>query len=123
MSSHAASRKSTPPDTLLAQAVSSKLEDGNIRAAIRLLCSEDSPAPPSLENLHKLQEKHPQAKIDEGCLPDSAQFSPLSVEEMDVRKAILSFSAGSSCGPDGIRLQHLKDLVQCREGGSDFPQH
>lgn len=36
-----ASRKSTPPDTLLAQAVSSKLEDGNIRAAIRLMCSDD----------------------------------------------------------------------------------
>jgi len=65
---------SSPPDTLLAQAVSSKLEDGNIRAAIKLLCSEYSPAPPSLENLHKLQEKRPQAKIDEGCLPEPAQF-------------------------------------------------
>jgi len=44
----------------------------------------------------------------------------LSVDESDVRKAVLSFPAGSSGGHDGLRPQHLKDLVQCRESGSDF---
>ena len=43
-----------------------------------------------------------------------------NVDESDVRKAVLSSPAGSSGGHDGLRLQHLKDLVQCRESGSDL---
>ena len=115
-----ASYRSGSPDTILTQAVTSKLEDGNLRAAIRLLSSNDIPATPSLDNWKKLQEKHPQACQTDKPLPVPAQFSPLSVVEDDVRKAILSFPAGSSGGPDGMRPQHLKDLLQCRESGSDF---
>ena len=51
---------------------------------------------------------------------DPSQSIPLSVEESDVRKAVLSFPAGSSGGPDDLRPQHLKDLVQCRKSGSGF---
>ena len=69
--------------------------------------SDDTPALPSLENLSKLQEKHPQVCKTCGSLPDPAQFTPLSVEEVDVRKAILSFPVGSSGDPDSIRPQHL----------------
>jgi len=47
-------------------------------------------------------------------------YSGLSVAETDVRKAILSFPAGSSAGPDGLRPQHLKDLINCQERGSDL---
>ena len=43
------SRRAQSPDHLLAQAVTSKLEDGNLRAAIRLICSGGTPAPPSRE--------------------------------------------------------------------------
>ena len=32
----------------------------------------------------------------------------------------MSFPAGSSGGPDGLRPQHLKDLVNCREAGPDL---
>ena len=48
--------------------------------------------------------------------PDSV----LSVSEVEVRHAVLSFPAGSSGGPDGMRPQHLKDLVLCQESGVDF---
>jgi len=59
--------------------------------------------------------------LDSGVvLPDSAQFSHLSVDESAVKRAVLTFPAGSSGGPDGLRPQHLKDLVQCQETGSDF---
>ena len=44
----------------------------------------------------------------------------LYVSEIDVRKAIMSFPAGSSAGPDGLRPQHLKDLINCQERGSDL---
>ena len=108
------------PTTTLAQAVTSKLEGGSLRAAIRLLCSEDTPAPRSLENLSKLQQKHPQASLKDGSLPDPKQYNPLSIDEADVRKAVLSFPTGSSVGHDGLRPQHLKDLMQCRESRSDY---
>ena len=44
----------------------------------------------------------------------------LEVSEDDVKMAILSFPAGFSCGPDGIRPQHLKDLIQCQEAGPNL---
>jgi len=48
----------------LAKAISSKLEDGNVKAAVRLLCSDDAPAQPSPESLAQLQAKHPAAAVD-----------------------------------------------------------
>jgi hypothetical protein len=53
------STKST--DFRLAEAVAAKLEDGNLRAAVRLLMSDDKPADVSSETLVKLIEKHPPA--------------------------------------------------------------
>ena len=43
----------------------------------------------------------------------------LTVAEEDVRRAIASFPNGSAGGPDGLRLQHLKDLTgaAAHEGG------
>jgi len=91
-----------------------------MRAAIRLLVSEDTPAMPSVEGLRKLQEKHPLATLDGSTLPLPQSDNILSVTELEVRKAVMSFPAGSSGGPDGLRPQHLKDLLNCREAGSDL---
>ena len=52
-------RRSSP--TTLSQAISAKLEDGNVRAAVCLLMSADSPAVPSLKSLKALYKKHPPA--------------------------------------------------------------
>src|SRR6218665_294375 len=43
-------------------AINAKLEEGNIRAAVRILCDSDGPATPNERNLELLKEKHP---IDE----------------------------------------------------------
>jgi len=67
--------------TLLSQAVTAKLEDGNIRAAIRILNSEDTPEPPCLASLSQLQEKHPTASDMDSSLPPPPQFHCLSVDE------------------------------------------
>jgi len=80
--------------TQMVQAVASKLEDGNIRTAIRILCSNDAPAPPTLENLNKLREIHPTATDTGQPVPDPLQYSPLSVAESDLLKAIQSFPVG-----------------------------
>lgn len=101
----------------LSQAIASKLEDGNVRAAVRLLTSQESPATPSAETLASLRDKHPTSsgKLDE--LPSPSCDNSLVTDEAEVRRAILSFPAGSAGGPDGLRPQHIRDLVLCRESG------
>jgi len=52
-------------DSQLSQAVAAKLEDGNVRAAVCLLMSEDSPAEPcsdSLEATRKTSAGHCQSR-------------------------------------------------------------
>ena len=82
--------------------------------------SEDSPAEPYSDFSAKLQEKHPQATVKADDLPPSSPVHSLSVDESKVRPAVLSFPAGSAGGPDGLRPQHTRDLLLCREAGSDF---
>ena len=106
--------------SLLAQAVSSKLEDGNLKAAIRILNSDEGPVKPSAESLQQLKEKHPPGSGGLTNLPDVNPVNVLSVSDNEVRSAVQSFPAGSSGGPDGMRPQHLKDLASCRESGTDF---
>jgi len=105
---------------MLCQAVTAKLEEGNMRAAIRLLMSDDTPASPSVESLAKLQDKHPSASLDPVDLPPPSQAGCLLVDENEVRRAVLSFPSGSAGGPDGLRPQHIRDMLLCREAGSDF---
>ena len=37
--------------------------------------------------------------------------TPIQVSEDQVAKAILSFPCGSVSGPDGLRPQHIKDMI------------
>ena len=87
----------------LSRAVTSKIEDGNIKAAVRLFCSGDKPAEYSDKVLSALRDKHPPASLVSGTIPDPAPFNPLQVTEAEVLKALKAFPAGSSGGPDGLR--------------------
>ena len=51
---------------------------------------------------------------------DPSEYPQLLVDEVEVKKPILSFPSGSLGGPDGFRPQHLKDLVQSIDSGSNF---
>ena len=44
----------------------------------------------------------------------------ISVDENEIHRAALSFPAGSAGGPDGVRPQHVSDMLMCREVGADF---
>jgi len=107
------SRRATP-NNVLSQTVAAKLEGGNVRAAIRLLISDDTVAAHSVESLDKLKEKHPVSSLKASVLPASQQNRCLSVIESEVRSAVLSFPAGSAGGPDGLRPQHIRDMLLCR---------
>ena len=102
----------------LSAAVSTKIEDGNIKAALRLLCSEDKPADCSDTVFTSMQDKHPPAASDRKPVPAPSSYTPLQVSESVVLQAVRSFPAGSSGGPDGFRPQHLSDLISCKVGGS-----
>ena len=63
-----------------------------------------------------MKEKHPAASVCQP-LPDPSSVTALGVDEATLSKAIQSFPNGSSGGPDGLRPQHLKDLVNNKESG------
>jgi hypothetical protein len=110
------SREEGTPE-LLAEAIASKLEDGNIRAAVRLLCSDDTPAPISRETLEQLKSKHPVAPPDRPTALDPSGTVSLAVDEQSVLKAMKSFPTGSSGGTDGLRPRHIVDLLNNKEKG------
>ena len=102
-------------DHCLASAVMAKIEDGNIKAAIRIITSDDQPAEDNIQTLHGLQERHPCAVLNRQPLPDPTKFSPANFTDEDIIAAVRSFPAGSAGGPDGIRPQHFRDLISNRE--------
>ena len=104
----------------LAKAVTSKVEDGNIKAALRLLCSDDRPADSSDAVLAAMQARHPPAPFDKVSAPDPRSFASLQLTETEVLKAIRSFPAGSSGGPDGLQPQHLLEMVACQANGANL---
>ena len=58
-----------------------------------------------------LQEKHPPSCPDSFFPPLDTQSAPPTMSSTDVIQAVLFFPTGSTGGPDGLRPQHLKDLV------------
>ena len=94
--------------------MASKLEDGNFKAALRLICSDDAPAPDNQDTYQALLDKHPQAPEDRKPFQDpkeSSKFTSFQASVSDVSKALRSFPLGSSGGPDGVTPQHLRDLI------------
>ena len=115
-------RHKTPTaDEKLARLVTSKIEDGNLRSAMRILSSDDTIADNSDSTYQQLLLKHPKATGDldwEGLpSPTDPSINALQVSEADVIRSIRSFPPGSAGGPDGIRPKHLIDLINCRETG------
>ena len=105
----------------LAARISSKLEEGDFKGAVRLASSEDTIRDLDEETLSALRDKHPAAHPDTDIPPASitSQLTPLHVSAEEVDKAIRSFPCASAAGPDGLRPQHLKDMtgVAAGEGG------
>ena len=117
------SRSSPDPLTSLAKRVSSTLEDGDYKGAVRLACSEDSFATIDADTLSTLKDKHPSAHPDT-CFPSVPDMSEAfaHITEKEVAMGIKSFPSGSACGPDGLRPQHLNDLTSesAERGGREL---
>ena len=105
-------RKETDLDKLLAGRVSEKLEEGDFKGAVRLASSDDTLAPMSETTFQALLERHPSPHPDSEISPIDEEVSTImTVSEEEVGRGISSFRKGSAGGPDGLRPQHLKDML------------
>ena len=95
----------------IAKSVSMKLEEGNFKGAVRLLCSDDTQTQTSPDTLKRLREKHACIPPDRRPLTVSTAVSAPVFTEAQVRKAVFTFPAGSSAGHDGLSPQHMKDMI------------
>lgn len=102
-----------------ARRASLKLEDGDVRGAVHILESKDTVAPHNGATAESLRLLHPEAPVNLRPLP-TVSAPPLMATAADVRAAIMSFPSGSAGGPDGLRPQHLKDLIAGRQVGDPF---
>ena len=83
--------------TDLARGVSAKLEEGNYKGAVRLLCSDDTLAPYTNETTQALRDKHPTTPANRRTLPiPAAGDQPLSADVAAVRRALYSFPSGGA---------------------------
>ena len=109
---HASGRRGqSDSDEKVANRASAKLEEGNVKGALRLLASNDALAPQSKATYDSLLALHPPCPTDRRLSPPVASCQPLSVLPLEVGHAIRTFPSGSAGGPDGLRPQHLKDLL------------
>ncbi|GJU06306.1 hypothetical protein Tco_1122736 [Tanacetum coccineum] len=86
-----------------------KLGDGHFTAAFKVLTSSGV-APSTPKTLHELEAKHPYAPLL------NLSSSPLGVDALCVHKDLVlnrirSFPKGTSCGRNGLRAQHLMDIL------------
>jgi hypothetical protein len=106
--------KLTPMERL-AVSVSAKIEDGDVRGAVRLAASDDMIATYCQETIDELVSKHPRA-VAPLQLTATNIIEPLKLLEPVIAGAIKSFPAGSAGGLDGLRPQHLKDMIGGQTG-------
>src|SRR6218665_1878122 len=76
-SNHARNGKTLNNDESIRAAVSAKLEDGNIKAAARILCSGETPAAICDQTFADLQSKHPSPRPDNSPVPPPPSVQPI----------------------------------------------
>lgn len=107
-----------PQKSRLRASVERKLNAEDVSGAVRVLASEDAVAPATADVAETLKAKHP-ADHDDADYPaapcsDDPTAEPVTKEEIAI--AIAWFPNGSSGGVDGLKPQHLKDLVHSTIG-------
>ena len=92
------------------------MDAGDVKGAVRAVCSEDSIAPDTAETLQQLVEKHPRRTTP--LTPRSPTSTSSTVTANVVKTAILSFPAGSAGGPKAMSPQIMKDLISPSNGAA-----
>ena len=98
-------------DQIITNRASAKLEEGDVIGAMRLLSSMDKLATPDAESYNSRIALHPKSPVDRRSGAKWFGFCIIASQFSRHQRAISSFPNGSASGPDGIRPQHLKDLL------------
>lgn len=111
--------KSVQSKDQIIKIASDKLSDGDIKGSVRILCSDEVIAPYNLTTLKALISKHPKRLEDLECNQESHDgnnYEQPPFSRAEIMEGIRSFDNGSAGGVDGLRPQHLKDLVTQTNG-------
>ena len=102
----------------LARRVSSKLEVGDLKGAVRLASSDSVLAEKNGSTLQALKHSsHPDSAFPPAPTPLPQDDEIFAISEEMIVGAIRSFSPGSAGGPDGLSPQHLKDMIHVKAHG------
>src|SRR6218665_1584282 len=105
----------------MAATVSAQIEEGNIRAATQILCSGDAPAPTDNITFEELRSKHPSPPSDRTPMPNpSSSAKAFQTAEAMVFDQIRHFPPGSSGGPDGLKPQHILEMITTKDSGPEL---
>jgi len=85
--------------------------EGDVKGAMRVLCSNDSFIAPDEPRLAAMQLLHRLRPADWRSPLITSTVAPMLATQAAVQAAILSFQGGSFGDPDGMRTQHLKDML------------
>jgi len=93
-----------------AKRASFKLQEGDVRGAARVLSSQESLAPRNKATEDILRTIHPAQPADRRVTPQLLG-SPIIATVSHIKDAVRGFTPGSAGGKDGLKPQHLKDLL------------
>ena len=109
-------RHSQISDEHLPKSITVKIEDGYIRAALRLLLSDDALTEVNDVTFTKLQERHHHSDENRRNFPMLLHIKAfLQESEFEFKAPNSSFPTGFAGDPDGP--QHVSDLLSCLEVG------
>ncbi|XP_055351591.1 uncharacterized protein LOC129597910 [Paramacrobiotus metropolitanus] len=115
-----ARKKRTDQDDLVRR-VGQKIDDGSISGAMRIVMSTDAVLRPTPDVLAELREKHPESDPPLVVRSDPPPQEAARITREEVFAAVHSFPKGSAAGPDGLRPQHLADLVGAKLDAHSAP--
>ena len=111
----------------MAFAVTSKFKAGTVKAAIRILCSEEKPASSNETTLKVFQKKHPKPPADRRpfCDPTgNLRFWSFASRIRRSEEGVTNLSSRITNGrPDGLTPQHLNDLLAAAPDDNFFRLH
>lgn len=113
--------KNTQSKGQLIRSAMNKLSNGDIKGSVRILSSDEVIAPYNSATLESLIEKHPKRVHEINSIETDKDDDDMTNEQSPVSRAeiiegIRTFDNGSAGGIDGLRPQHLKDLI-CHTNG------
>ena len=102
----------------VAAKISGKLEEGDFTGAVRLASSDDVLAPYDEATFAALQKRHPPPRFSSIPPSPCSETQSNAVVGEEILRAVRSFPKASAGGPDGLRPQHLQDMISdlnCRQ--------